>query len=151
METCTFNHVTFSMGAYFCYAGSQLAKFYLMVLLKCVRNTYIQNDTARTSGPHARQPCKPRGLNPLWTRCHRSVNSMTCVVLKKPWQIYCVAIMFLCFSAYNGLTAQDSVAAKQEDAPGRPGLTESKRHYLCITSLLPRHSDAQQTNVSFFP
>ena len=31
---------------------------------------------------------------------------------------------------------QDSVAAKQEDAPGRPGLTESNRHYLCIASLL---------------
>ena len=47
--------------------------------------------------------------------------------------------------------AQDFVAVKQKDAPGRPGLTESKRHYLCITSLLPRHSDVQQTNVSFFP
>ena len=46
---------------------------------------------------------------------------------------------------------QDSVAAKQEDVPGRPGLTESKRHYLCITSLLPKHPDVQQTNVSFFP
>ena len=46
---------------------------------------------------------------------------------------------------------QDSVAAKQEDNPCRPGLTESKRHYLCTTSLLPRHSDMQQPNVSFFP
>ena len=46
---------------------------------------------------------------------------------------------------------QDSVAAKQEDTPGRPGLMESKRYYLCTTSLLPRHSDVQQTNVSFFP
>ena len=45
---------------------------------------------------------------------------------------------------------QDSVAAKQENTPGRPGLTESKRHYLCTTSLLPRHSNVQQTNVSFF-
>ena len=45
---------------------------------------------------------------------------------------------------------QCSVAAKQEDAPGRPGLTKSKRHYLCLTSLLLRHSDVQQTNVSFF-
>ena len=36
---------------------------------------------------------------------------------------------------------QDSVAAKQEDIPGRPGLTESERHYL--TSLLPRHSRVQ--------
>ena len=51
----------------------------------------------------------------------------------------------------NMYITQDSMAAKQEDAPGRPGLTESKRHYLCITSLLPRHSDVQQTNVSFFP
>ena len=51
----------------------------------------------------------------------------------------------------NVHTTQDSVAAKQEDAPGRPGLTELKRHYLCTTSLLPRHSDVQQTNVSFFP
>ena len=50
----------------------------------------------------------------------------------------------------NVHTTQDSVATKQEDAPGRPGLTESKRHYLCITSLLPRHSDVQQTYVSFF-
>ena len=41
----------------------------------------------------------------------------------------------------NVHTTQDSVATKQEDAPGRPGLTESKRHYLCTTSLLPRHSD----------
>ena len=46
---------------------------------------------------------------------------------------------------------RDSVAAKQDDAPGRPGLTESKRRYLCITSVLPRHPDVQQTNISFFP
>ena len=56
-----------------------------------------------------------------------------------------------CNTQLNVHTTQDSVAAKQEDAPGRPGLTESKRHYLFITSLLPRHSDVQQTNVSFFP
>ena len=36
-------------------------------------------------------------------------------------------------------------------SPGRPGLRKAKRYYLCITSLLPRHSDVQQRNVSFFP
>ena len=51
----------------------------------------------------------------------------------------------------NVHATQDSVAAKQEDVPRRPGLTESKRHYLCTTSLLPSHSHVQQTNVSFFP
>ena len=35
--------------------------------------------------------------------------------------------------------------------PRRPGLTESKRHYICITSFLPSHSYVQQTNVSVFP
>ena len=48
-------------------------------------------------------------------------------------------------------TTHDSVAAKQEDTPGRLGLTESKRHYLCITFPLPKHSEVQQANVSFFP
>ena len=48
-------------------------------------------------------------------------------------------------------TTQDSVTAKQEDTPGRPGLAELKRHYLCTTSLPSRHSGVQQTTVFFFP
>ena len=44
---------------------------------------------------------------------------------------------------------QDSVAAKQEDTPRRPGLTESKRHYLCITPLLPSiPTCSRQTSLS---
>ena len=49
----------------------------------------------------------------------------------------------------NVPATQESEVAKQEDTPGRS--RESKTHYLCTTSLLPRHSDAQQTHVSFFP
>ena len=97
-------------------------------------------------------------------------QQIRCLVLRRVRLLFCSVVLRrklrLCSRESNGLdisqecqyttqlnvhTTQDSVAAKLEDNPGRPGLTESKRHYLCITSLLPRHSDMQQTNDSFFP